>query len=213
MVTYRVPDAGAALLKAEQSRRLNVRAVGQPDRGPGLRQGLEALEHSAVSVRTLFRTYTDLASTAAAEDVPTAPLLRELGARVFRALADAIDAFGQTVADDAMGTAEDSARSLATLRERLTTLRDLRVELQARLDTVDPRHLELFTASIAALRRVIFELDPDERVRRQVRLTRGRRTLPARVRRPAAAPPGSSQTGEDSPTEVIRPVRPVKPPE
>jgi hypothetical protein len=203
LVTYRVPDAGAALLKAEQSRRLNVRAVGQPDRGPGLRQGLEALEHSSVSVRTLFRTYADAASNAAAADVPPDPLLRELAVRVFRALGDTIDAFGQSVADDAMGTAEDSTRSLAVLRERLTELRDLRIELEARLDTVDPGLIELFTATVAAVRRVTRELDPDERMRRQVRLTRGRRTLPARVRRPAGAPPGSSETGEDAPTEVI----------
>ena len=208
LVTYRVPDAGAALLRAEQSRRLNVRAVGQPDRGPGLRQGLEALEHTSVSVRTLFRTYVDVAGGAAAQETPPDPLLRELGVRVFTALADAIDAFGQTVADDAMGTAEDSVRSLATLRERLRELRDLRIELEARLDTADPTLLELFTATIAATRRVVRELDPDERMRRQVRLTRGRRTLPARVRRPAAAPPGSSLTGEDAPTEVIRKQKP-----
>lgn len=203
LVTYRIPDAGAALLKAEQSRRLNVRAVGQPDRGPGLRQGLEAVEHSAVSVRGLFRSYAEVADDLATKEEPPDPLLRELGVRVFGTLADAIDAFGQTVADDAMGTAEDSARSLAALRERLTELRDLRIELEARLDTIDPSLLELFTATIAATRRVVRELDPDERMRRQVRLTRGRRTLPARVRRPAAAPRGSSQTGQDAPTEVI----------
>ncbi len=212
LVTYRVPDAGAALLKAEQSRRLNVRAVGQPDRGPGLRQGLEALEHSSVSVRGLFRSCAEAASAAAAADAPSDPLLREVGSRVCRGLADAIDAFGQTVADDAMGTAEDSTRSLAVLRERLTDLRDLRVELEARLDTVDPALLDLFTATVATVRRVVRELDPDERMRRQVRLTRGRRTLPTRVRRPAPDPPGSSETGEDSPTELIDPSKLRKPP-
>src|SRR5690349_18503108 len=50
-----VPRVGSALLHAEQGRRLNVRAVGSPDVGPGLRQGLEALEHSAVAVRSMFR--------------------------------------------------------------------------------------------------------------------------------------------------------------
>ena len=44
-----IPRVGAALLHAEQGRRFNVRAVGTPNVGPGLRQGLEALEHSAVA--------------------------------------------------------------------------------------------------------------------------------------------------------------------
>ena len=50
-ITHDIPRVGAALLHAEQGRRLNVRAVGTPDVGPGLRQGLEALEHSAVAIR------------------------------------------------------------------------------------------------------------------------------------------------------------------
>ena len=43
-ITYDIPPIGAALVQAEQGRRLNVRALGTPDVGPGLRQGLEALE-------------------------------------------------------------------------------------------------------------------------------------------------------------------------
>src|SRR3990170_1591697 len=57
-----VPRAGSALLYAEQGRRLNVRAVGTPDLGPGLRQGLEALEHSAVAIRSMFRALVDATS-------------------------------------------------------------------------------------------------------------------------------------------------------
>ena len=39
-ITYDIPPIGAALVHAEQGRRLNVRALGTPDVGPGLRQGL-----------------------------------------------------------------------------------------------------------------------------------------------------------------------------
>jgi hypothetical protein len=46
-----VPRVGAVLLHAEQGRRLNVRAVGTADLGPGLRHGLESLEHTALAVR------------------------------------------------------------------------------------------------------------------------------------------------------------------
>jgi hypothetical protein len=212
MVTYRVPDAGAALLKAEQSRRLNVRAVGQPDRGPGLRQGLEALEHTAVSVRSLLRAFAEAAGADAEDKRDVDPALAELAARVCRSLADTVDAFGQLVADDAMGSAESSAAALAGLRERLTHLRDLQVELRARLETVDADRLETLSATLTAVRRVVRELDPDERLRRQVRLSRGRKSLHVRVRRPGpfSAPVDPTETSdEDAPTEVIhRPVRP-----
>ena len=54
-----IPEVGSALCHAEQGRRLNVRAVGTPDMGPGLRQGFEALEHSALAVRSMFRAVVD----------------------------------------------------------------------------------------------------------------------------------------------------------
>ena len=51
------PRSARPSLQAEQGRRLNVRALGTPDVGPGLRQGLEALEHSAVAIRGMFRAW------------------------------------------------------------------------------------------------------------------------------------------------------------
>ena len=63
-VNHDIPNVGAALLRAEQGRRLNVRAVGRPDAGPGLRQGLEAVEHSAVAIRGMFRAVHDATSDA-----------------------------------------------------------------------------------------------------------------------------------------------------
>ena len=54
-ITHDIPPVGAALLHAEQGRRLNVRAVGTPNVSAGLRQGLEALEHSAITIRGMFR--------------------------------------------------------------------------------------------------------------------------------------------------------------
>ncbi|MEJ7756620.1 MAG: FUSC family protein [Nocardioidaceae bacterium] len=58
-VTHEIPRVGSALLRAEESRRLNLRALGTPDVGPGLRHGLEALEHSAIAVRSMFRSLED----------------------------------------------------------------------------------------------------------------------------------------------------------
>jgi len=208
LVTHRMPEAGAALLRAEQSRKLNVRAVGRADRGPGLRQGLEALEHSAVSVRGLFRAFADAADTTDTDDQDVDPALLRDGARVLRTVADAIDAFGHTVASDALGSAEDSSASLAALREQITVLRELHLELQARLESTETPQLELVSATVATVRRLVRELDPDERLRRQLRLSRTRRPAPARVRRqdPPSGPLG--EMGEDSPTAVFHPRRP-----
>src|SRR3954465_1057687 len=60
-ITHNIPQVGAALLRAEEGRRLNVRAVRTPHVEPGLRQGMEALEHSAVAVRSLTRSVLDFA--------------------------------------------------------------------------------------------------------------------------------------------------------
>lgn len=48
-----------ALANAEESRRLNVRALGTPETGTSLRGGLDALEHCSVAVRSLFRSIYD----------------------------------------------------------------------------------------------------------------------------------------------------------
>jgi uncharacterized membrane protein YgaE (UPF0421/DUF939 family) len=53
------PRVDRALAHAEESRRLNVRALRTPPIGPGMRQGLDALEHTSVSLRTLFRAIDD----------------------------------------------------------------------------------------------------------------------------------------------------------
>ena len=95
-----VPRVGAALLRAEQGRRFNVRAVGTADVGPGLRQGLEALEHSTVALRGMFRAVVD-----ATDDAPwladeTAPDVLLGLAQTFRDLAAGVDAFGRLVRDE-----------------------------------------------------------------------------------------------------------------
>ena len=54
-----VPRIDRALAQAEQSRRLNPRALAQPDTTAVLRGGLESLEHSSVAVRSMFRSIAD----------------------------------------------------------------------------------------------------------------------------------------------------------
>jgi uncharacterized membrane protein YgaE (UPF0421/DUF939 family) len=54
-----VPRVDRALAHAEESRRLNVRALGAPPIGIGMRAGLDALKYTSVSLRTLFRAIDD----------------------------------------------------------------------------------------------------------------------------------------------------------
>ena len=53
------PQVDRALADADESRRLDMRAIGTPKVERSLREGLEALEHGSVSLRTLFRAVLD----------------------------------------------------------------------------------------------------------------------------------------------------------
>ena len=59
VLTRHVAKVDSALEQAERSRRLNPRALRHADSGPSLRAGLEALEHSAIAARSMFRTISD----------------------------------------------------------------------------------------------------------------------------------------------------------
>src|SRR5688572_13538342 len=94
-ITHEIPLVGAALLHAEQGRRFNVRAVGTANVGPGLRQGLEALEHSAVAIRAMFRAVLDATHDPAWYDDDQGSDDIALGlAQAFREMAAVTDAFG-----------------------------------------------------------------------------------------------------------------------
>ena len=65
------PQVDRALAEADESRRLNVRAIGTPKVERSLREGLEALEHSSVSLRTLFRSVLDGRTTSPTPPTPS----------------------------------------------------------------------------------------------------------------------------------------------
>ncbi len=232
-ITHDIPPIGAALLHAEQGRRLNVRAVGTPDVGPGLRQGLEALEHSAIALRGMFRAVVDAAAdipsdapsdapSSAPSDTPSdtpdhrpgpdPETVRELWlglAQTLRELASGVDAFGQLVRDEAEPSTRVGSADIQGLREALEGLHEAR----ARLDDLlmaggPPELLELHAAVLSTVKRLLREMDLDERVRRQVQLL-----PPTRPRWPRSGAPRSSSrapaAGEPTPeaeTQVIPPV-------
>jgi hypothetical protein len=193
-----VPRVGASLLHAEQGRRLNVRAVGTPDVGPGLRQGIEVLEHSAVTVRSMFRAVLD----ATAEGDPDGWLHQDtagdvlLGlAQTLRELAAGVDAFGALVRGEA-GPAT-SAQTVHELRAALEGMREARGRLEDLLvSDADPELLELHASLLSAVKRILQETDLERRVRRQLQLWRTNRP---RTRRPRpSAPPSPPPQGAAS---------------
>ena len=173
VVTHGIPTVGEALLRAEQSRRLNVRAVGTPDVGPGLRQGLEAVEHSAVAVRGLFRTIHDAAYDDDWLAAEVAPDIVSGMAEVLRELAAAIDEFGALVRVEAEPQQVGGLTHVHGVQAALDGLHEARARLEDVLSmAADPGVTELHAALLTTVRRLLVELDLDVRVRRELRLHR-----------------------------------------
>jgi gas vesicle protein len=168
-INHDIPRIGAALIHAEEGRRLNVRAVGRPDVGPGLRQGLEALEHSALAIRAMFRALVDAEHAPTWQDREAAETVLLGLARTFREMAAGLDAFGQLVHDEAVPTREPSP--VAALRDALAGLHGARTRLDELLVAgVPPDLLELHVAVLSTVKRLLRELDLAERIRRQIQL-------------------------------------------
>ncbi len=202
-ITHDIPRVGAALLRAEEGRRLNLRAVRTPHVEPGLRQGMEALEHSAVAVRSLMRSVLDCADDTWLSEDSASPVLGDLAA-TFRELAAGVDAFGELVRGEADVQVDVSLSDIARLQEAEGGMRRARTRLDAALTTERaPDVIELYSSTRSTVRRLQHELALDERVRRQLRLLPQRRRshLPSSLRRPhRVAPP---PTGPDAETEVL----------
>ncbi len=185
----------------------NVRAVGTPDVGPGLRQGLEALEHSAVAIRGMFRSLVDAAHDPTwPHDDTTEDVLLGL-AQTFREMAAVIDAFGQLVHDEAGPATRVSSPDVLVLREALEGLQEARARLDDLLMAgTTPVLLELHAAVLSTVKRLLREMDVAERIRRQVRMLRTSRPRPSVPHAPtptATRPPTSLEATPDAETQVL----------
>jgi uncharacterized membrane protein YccC len=207
-ITHDIPQIGAALLKAEEGRRLNVRAVRTPHVEPGLRQGLEALEHSAVSIRGLMRSVDDASHGDWLDNASSAAVLQELAA-TFRDLAAGLDAFGELVRNEGEVQVDVSQEDIDRLQEAQDGLDHVRTRLDATLgDDHSPDVIELLSVTRQTVRRLQHELALDERVRRQLRLLPHRPRVPRPVRRrPHTGPP----LNPDAETEVLPRVQDKQP--
>jgi Aromatic acid exporter family member 1 len=183
-LSHATPAVGTALLKAEESRRLNVRALGTPDAGPGLRHGLEAVEHSGVAIRSMFGALQVMADRLDHEQRRVDPELRASFAVVLQEMATGLREFGRLVREEARpGEHEAEADHV---RAALDTLHEARARIDE-LQLAGPRDDLLLTELIAsfgaAVERLLRELDLEERGRRWPRESR----LPPRLRRPIRA--------------------------
>ncbi len=178
-LTYDVPNAGSALLRAEESRRLNLRALGTTDSGPGLRHGLEGLEHSAVSLRGMFRSFAEATQGYDAGGRELAPDVRSAVATLLHDLATGVRAYGRLV--HAEVHPGDDPPEVAQLQDALEKLQDARARVVDLLLT-DPRSdtdLAILTSSLlATVERLLQELSLDEHVRRRAHRPP---TLPSRL--------------------------------
>lgn len=202
ITTHLVPQVGAALIRAEEGRRFNLRAARAPLVEPGLRQGLEALEHSAVAIRSLMRAVADASEGTWLDEDGADAVLTGL-AESLRQMATGLNAFGELVRNEGDVHADLSGDDIARLKEALDGMYRTRARLDAQVTSGPPEVQELRSMERLTLKRLLRELDLEERVRRQLRLLRPRRRVvtprPARPRQEVFPP-----AGPDDETQVLK---------
>jgi hypothetical protein len=208
-ITHNIPQVGAALIKAEEGRRLNVRAVRTPRVEPGLRQGLEALEHSAVAIRGLMRSLADAADGDWLKDDGVGGVLKDMS-ETFRELASGTDAFGELVRHEGDVQVSLSQGDIARLQDAQDGLLRARTRLDAALAAEHPADVvELYATTRSTVRRLQHELGLEERVRRQLRLLpQRRRPVRPGVLRRAPVDPLLPPTGPDDDTQALPRITP-----
>jgi len=177
-VSRRVTRVDRTLTEAEESRRLNVRALGTPDPGPALRSGMYALEHSAVALRSLCRSVLDRVRGAGENSY--SPEVREVFAVLLHDLAEAVAAFGRLLREEAEGEAATQAQQLAQAIEAVGEARVRLTELLL-IDRQEHEDWELHADLLTSVQRVLREIDVEERVRQQEKARRRLQTRPPAV--------------------------------
>ncbi len=217
------PRVDRALTHAQESRHLNVRALRTPPIGPGIRQGLDALEHTSVSLRTLFRALDDATRerTGAEEDPAYAEAIQRITASLLSRMSNAVREFGSLLLAEVGTRAAWEQQRLAGALDALRSGRSLVQDLLH-----DPRSRAglwgLNSALLTTVDRMLAELDPAGRARTSEPPPdsfRGRRAAlqaAERLRLPRRSPTGDARTaGADLPAVAHEtpPAAPVVRPE
>ncbi len=172
-----VEIADRALQDLSDSRRFNPRSMGTLDTQPILRSGLDALEHSTVSLRALFRAISDGVREGDGDEQGYDDDLRAAFAVLISDLAASVRAFGDVVraeSDSAEGRTPERVAGHpvpeAPLADALDALREARVRLTELLlvDVADdPGLWQVRGSLLSAVERVLVELDVEQRARRR----------------------------------------------
>ncbi len=153
-----------ALDLAENSRRLNPRALVVPDTNNTLRADLDALEHTNVAVRSMFRSIQDGVRDHPTPDPTRGADLRLIFAALLGDLAAAIQAFGDLARDegtDHIDVTEDAlTAALQTVREARDRIDDLNL-----IDPGIDNGWELSEPVRQAVERILRDLDLEQRSR------------------------------------------------
>jgi uncharacterized membrane protein YccC len=156
-----VPRVDRALTHAEESRRLNMRALGVPHVTAEMRAGLDALEYTSVSLRTLFRAVDDATRerTGVEDDAAYADTIRSTTASLLHRMGTVVREFGALLTGAGSGHgahADRLAGALAALRSGRALVTDLLIS--------DPRSRsglwELNSALLTTVDRMLDELGP-----------------------------------------------------
>ncbi|GAA0477156.1 aromatic acid exporter family protein [Streptomyces stramineus] len=160
-----IVEVDASLRQAEDSLRLNPRVKEGLLYRVVLRTGLDALEVSAVVLRVICRTLTDLAK--ARRDEPLFdPEVGEALREVFTHLAQAVENFAVVITSQVQANAEDAEDRLTTELTAGRAGRDRAAELLLRQVLGHPRQWQLHGALLTEVDRILDELDVEERSRR-----------------------------------------------
>jgi uncharacterized membrane protein YgaE (UPF0421/DUF939 family) len=158
-----VPEIDRTLQQARTARRLNARALVEPDTGSTLRSELDALEHTTVTVRSMFRSIQDGVRFQPTVDPTRGEDLRLVFAALLADVAASVDAFGDLArhegTDDIAGAEQALSVALGRLREARDRADDLRMMDDASAGTGPANGWELSEPVLQAVERVLRDLD------------------------------------------------------
>lgn len=175
LVSSDIPDISSAVEHVEEGRKLNVRMARSADAAPGLRQGLEVLEHCLVALRSMFRAIRDATRD---ETWPDDDSSRDAAAdlvEVLRELADAVAAFGRLVHTEATSMDLQAPERVTAVHEALEGMQSTSRMLFERGADQNAALAELYVTLGSTVKRVRSELDVEDRTRRQDVLRPARR--------------------------------------
>jgi uncharacterized membrane protein YccC len=168
-----VPGLDQEVTAADESRQLNLRALGTPRTTLSLRDGLNALEHSLVLIRSLFRSMADglrdLPGPSHESEADYTDDVRKAFALLLHDLALCLRFYGGLVRAQ---VEHDAAKESAELAGALQALREARARVTELLllgPRSDPEYWELNVTLLSTVERILRELDVEEYVRTRER--------------------------------------------